>query len=39
MLVTKDGIENFTDVPRSVEDIEAVMAGKITSRSQLTKRK
>ena len=28
VLVTSDGCESFTNVPRSVKDIEEVMAGK-----------
>eukprot|EP01092_Planopodium_desertum_P000359 TRINITY_DN1049_c0_g1_i1.p1 TRINITY_DN1049_c0_g1~~TRINITY_DN1049_c0_g1_i1.p1 ORF type:complete len:188 (-),score=19.84 TRINITY_DN1049_c0_g1_i1:56-559(-) len=28
VIVTKDGVENMTKVPRTVEEIEAVMAGK-----------
>jgi Xaa-Pro dipeptidase len=30
IVITKDGCENLTNVPRTVEDIEAVMAGKKT---------
>ena len=37
VLVTADGIENFTHAPRTVADIEAVMAGRITQRAELTK--
>lgn len=37
VLVTEDGCENFTHCPRTVEDIEAVLAGTITQRSQLKK--
>ena len=28
VLVTKDGCESFTDVPRTVDDIEQTMSGK-----------
>ena len=28
VIVTKDGAESMTDVPRTVDDIEQVMAGK-----------
>ena len=38
MVVTKDGIENLTNCPRTVSDVEAVMSGKITSRHDLTKK-
>ena len=38
VLVTAEGIENFTNAPRTVEDIEKVMAGTITERSQLFKK-
>jgi len=37
VLVTETGCLNFTHAPRTVEDIEAVMAGTITQRSQLKK--
>lgn len=37
VLVTEAGIDNFTHAPRTVEDIEAVWAGRITKRSQLSK--
>lgn len=37
VLVTPGGCENFTHAPRTVEDIEAVMAGTITQRQQLRK--
>jgi Xaa-Pro dipeptidase len=37
VLVTAGGCENFTHAPRTVADIEAVMAGTITRREQLTK--
>jgi hypothetical protein len=37
VLVTETGIENFTHAPRTVADVEAVCAGAITQRSQLTK--
>jgi len=30
--VTEDGVENFTWCPRTVEDVEAVRAGRLTSR-------
>jgi Xaa-Pro dipeptidase len=35
VVVTHDGIENLTNCPRTVADVEAVMAGRITERSQL----
>ena len=35
VVVTKTGIENLTNCPRTVADVEAVMAGRITERSQL----
>ena len=35
VLVTADGIDNFTHAPRTVEDVEAVMAGRITERGDL----
>ena len=38
VLVTADGIDNLTNAPRTVEDVEAVMAGKITDRRQLSKK-
>jgi hypothetical protein len=28
VVITADGCESLTDVPRSVEDVEAVMAGE-----------
>ena len=31
VIVTEDGIENMTHVPRTVEDVEAVMAGVATA--------
>lgn len=37
VLVTASGCENFSHVPRTVADIEAVMAGRITQRSELAK--
>lgn len=37
VLITETGCENFTHAPRTVADIEAVMAGTITQRSELTK--
>jgi Xaa-Pro dipeptidase len=37
VLVTPTGCLNFTHAPRTVADIEAVMAGTITQRSELTK--
>jgi Xaa-Pro dipeptidase len=37
VLVTEHGCENFTHAPRTVEDIEAVCAGKITQRAELKK--
>ena len=36
VLVTADGCENFTLAPRTVADVEAACAGKITSTSQVT---
>ena len=39
VLVTNNGCENFTWVPRTVSDIEAVCAGKINNRNQITKHK
>jgi hypothetical protein len=36
VIVTATGAENMTNCPRTVADIEAVMAGKITDKSQLT---
>ena len=36
VLVTESGIENLTNTPRTVADVEAVMAGRITSRHDLT---
>ncbi len=38
VLVTKDGIENLSSAPRLVKDVEDTMSGKITSRSQVTKK-
>eukprot|EP00611_Tribonema_gayanum_P004400 TRINITY_DN1357_c0_g1_i3.p1 TRINITY_DN1357_c0_g1~~TRINITY_DN1357_c0_g1_i3.p1 ORF type:complete len:280 (+),score=75.44 TRINITY_DN1357_c0_g1_i3:687-1526(+) len=37
VLVTDNGIRNLTNCPRTVEDVEGVMSGTITSRSQLKK--
>ena len=36
VLVTETGIENLTNAPRTCADIEAVMAGRITKRQDLT---
>ncbi len=38
VVITEDGIVNMTHAPRTVADVEAVMAGKITSKSQLFKK-
>jgi len=38
VVVTKTGIENLTNCPRTVSDVEAVMCGKITSRHDLAKK-
>jgi len=38
VVVTDDGIENMTYVPRTIEDIEAVMAGTKTEPSQFWKK-
>lgn len=35
VIVTETGIENMTRAPRTVQDVEAVMAGKITELNQL----
>ncbi|CAM9650089.1 unnamed protein product, partial [Phaeothamnion confervicola] len=35
VLVTADGVRNLTNCPRTVADIEGVMAGRITNRQQL----
>jgi len=35
VLVTDSGIENLTNCPRTIEDVEAVMAGQIKDRRQL----
>jgi len=35
VLVTADGIENLTCVPRTIDDVEATMAGKISRRDEL----
>lgn len=37
VLVTDSGCDNFSHAPRTIEDIEGVLAGRITQRSQLTK--
>lgn len=37
VLITEGGIDNFTHAPRTVADIEAIFAGTITQRSELTK--
>ena len=37
VLVTATGIDNLTHAPRTVADIEGVMAGRITRRAELTK--
>lgn len=37
VLVTADGCENFTHAPKSVDDIEAVLAGRLTQRMELKK--
>ena len=37
VLVTATGCDNFTHAPRTVADIEAVCAGTLTQRAQLTK--
>lgn len=37
VLVTPTGCDNFSHAPRTIEDIEGVMAGRITQRAQLTK--
>jgi len=38
LLITDSGIRNLTTCPRTVADVEAVMAGTITHRSQLTRK-
>lgn len=38
VVVTKDGIRNLTNCPRTVEDVEGVMDGRITHRDQLFKK-
>eukprot|EP00656_Telonema_subtile_P018010 TRINITY_DN19714_c0_g1_i3.p1 TRINITY_DN19714_c0_g1~~TRINITY_DN19714_c0_g1_i3.p1 ORF type:complete len:143 (+),score=47.30 TRINITY_DN19714_c0_g1_i3:182-610(+) len=38
VIVTAEGVENMTHVPRLVEDVEAVMAGTKTEMSQLWKK-
>jgi len=35
--ITADGCDNYTHAPRTVADVEAVMAGTITQRAELTK--
>jgi Xaa-Pro dipeptidase len=37
VLVTPTGCDNFSHAPRTIDDIEGVMAGRITQRAQLTK--
>lgn len=38
VVVTKTGVRNLTNCPRTVEDVEAVMGGRITHRDQLLKK-
>jgi len=38
VVITATGVKNMTHCPRTVEDVEAVMAGKITDRRQLFKK-
>lgn len=38
LVVTEDGVRNLTNCPRTVEDVEGVMSGRITSRRQLFKK-
>lgn len=38
VVVTGDGVRNLTNCPRTVEDVEAVMDGRITHRDQLFKK-
>lgn len=38
VVVTKDGVRNLTNCARTVEDVEAVMDGRITNREQLFKK-
>ena len=38
VVITETGVHNMTNCPRTVEDVEAVMAGRITHRSQLFKK-
>lgn len=38
VVITEEGILNLTNCPRTVEDVEAVMAGRITDRRQLSKK-
>ena len=37
VLVTETGIQNLTTCPRTSNDVEAVRAGKITDKSQLSR--
>lgn len=39
VVVTEDGCHNMTNCPRTVEDVEGVMSGKIKSRKELFKKK
>lgn len=38
VVITEGGILNLTNCPRTVEDVEAVMAGRVTDRRQLFKK-
>ena len=38
VVVTADGVRNLTNCARTVEDVEGVMAGRITNRNQLFKK-
>lgn len=38
VVVTEDGVRNLTNCARTVEDVEAVMDGRITHRNQLFKK-
>merc|ERR1712196_758413 len=38
VIITDNGVRNMSTGPRTVEDVEAVMAGKITDKSQLFKK-
>ena len=38
VVITTTGVRNMTRCPRTVEDVEAVMAGKITDKRQLFKK-